>query len=276
MGRQMNFWELSDAEWEYLGPFLQIAMTDVRRGAPRIADDRPAAQACLYRHFHYEHREEGYRCVRWNDLPACMGVSPSTANRRFREWSRTGAWHRFWRGLHELRCAPQVPESAADPARITGRFPVGDVLGELERAYLFFNGRFFAGSLPGVIGLSVERSSARHCLGYFCAHVWRDGARTLDHIAIQASALGLGAEGTLGVLLHEMVHLRNDQAGVSDCHPNIQYHNRYFRDLAVLSGLSCGVRDNRRGYAETELNDEGRRAVNELRPDASLFRLEAR
>jgi hypothetical protein len=76
-----------------------------------------------------------------------------------------------------------------------------------------------------------------------------------------------------------MVHLRNDQMvrfaadrfGAIHVHPGNQYHNRFFRDLAVRSGLACGPRHATYGYASTHLSADGREAVAELRPNRELF-----
>jgi transposase len=271
----MPSWQLTDKEWAQLGHLLEAFPTTGGRGHPRIADNRPAAQACLYRHFHAG--SSGNRSFGWNNLPSSLGVSPSTANRRFREWSTSGAWQRFWHALLDLRRGKshRSPEEWVTE-RATGRFPVGDVLSELERAYLFFNTRFFGSSLPSGIGLGVERKATERCQGYFCAKVWREKGRALGHIALHASAIEGGASAAMAVLLHEMVHLRNDQAGISDCHPANQYHNRYFRDLAVLAGLICGARDPARGYAYTELAEAGHQAVAELCPNEDLFHWKVR
>ena len=55
-------------------------------------------------------------------------VYPSTANRRFREWTASGAWSRFWQAVLDLRRAahPELSVQAWEVVRLTGRFPVGD------------------------------------------------------------------------------------------------------------------------------------------------------
>jgi hypothetical protein len=142
----------------------------------------------------------------------------------------------------------------------------------LERAYQFFNDHFFGGRLPQEIALSVEQETRRRCRGYFCARLWHDGHRHLGHIALATQVLCGRAEPVLAVLLHEMVHLRNHQTSLPDCHPRNQYHNRHFRDTAGLAGLACEARDPVVGYALTTLNEHGRKAVAELRPAPAAFR----
>jgi transposase len=268
----MQAWQLTDAEWDTLGRMLADPEASVQGpGRPRLENGREAAEACLYRHYHT--LAESYRCFGWNALPTDLGVSPSTANRRFREWTASGAWERFWDGLMRLRHGPaRTPNRRRRTARqCDKRFPVRAVLAELERAYEFFNEYFFGGTLPQEVAIALERQTSRRCRGYFCARLWRQGAHRLGHIALSTSALG-SAEAGLSVLLHEMVHLRNDQVGVSDCAPGSQYHNRHFRDVAVLAGLQCAARDARFGYAETHLSERGRQAITLLHPQDDVFR----
>src|SRR4051794_21083600 len=69
-----------------------------------------------------------------------------------------------------------------------------------------------------------------------------------------------------------MVRFAADRLGAIDVHPGNQYHNRFFRDLAVRSGLTCGPRHATYGYAFTQLSSTGREAVADLRPDREVFR----
>lgn len=271
-------WKLSNAEWEELGVLLQLSKSSSGgRGRPRIDDDRPAAEACLYRFYH--DRQSGYRTFGWNDLPRSLGVSPSTANRRFREWTANGSWARFWEALGRLREERAVERQKKhrtvevwDVQREWGHFPVGDMLAELERAYRFFNGFFYGSTLPKDVAISLERYVAGQCLGYFCARIWNRGVRRLHHIALHVSVLGKGARPALAVLLHEMVHLRNKQVSIRDCNASNQYHNLYFRDVAQVSGLTCGKRSRSHGFSSTSLSARGREAIQELQPRNDLFR----
>ena len=73
-------------------------------------------------------------------------------------------------------------------------------------------------------------------------------------------------------LLHEIVHLRNDQYGLQDCKQSRQYHNLLFRDVAQLAGLDCTERDNNVGFALTKLNDRSHAAIKELKLEEAVFR----
>lgn len=265
----MPEWRITDEEWKLLGRLLRVqVLRESNVGRPRADNDRPAAEACLFRHFHSLSPE--YPCFGWNELPGEIGVSPSTANRRYREWVRSGAWGRFWQGLLQARQG-----QAASPwkvERAAGVFPAGDISSELERAYCFFAERFFGGVLSKNLAIILTRTGRRTLKGFYCPRLWTDGTRRVGQVAIDVSTLAEGVAAVLGTLLHEMVHLRNEQFGITDCHSRNQYHNRHFRDLAEVSGLSCGKRHVRLGYGMTCLNEQGRQAITDFRPDPQAFR----
>src|SRR4051812_23176781 len=96
----MTDWELTEAEWEAVGGILDVP-APAGPGRPRTGDERQVAAAVLYRHFHC--LVERYRSFGWNRLPRRFGVSPSTANRRFREWTADGRWARFVHALLRVR-----------------------------------------------------------------------------------------------------------------------------------------------------------------------------
>jgi hypothetical protein len=183
-------------------------------------------------------------------------------NRRFNAWLESGAWVRFWDALLDLRYGVHrgaewaVPPNLASSSRLAS--PVRNVLSELERAYCFFNARFFGGTLPSNLVITLEDKRPR---GYFCADRWLAArGQVCHHLMVSLAAVGQGKEEALAVLLHEMVHCRNHCVGVVDCAPG-QYHNRHFRDTALLAGLECLDRDHWYGYAVTTLGARGRRAV---------------
>lgn len=154
----------------------------------------------------------------------------------------------------------------------TGRLisPVPTIISELERAYLHFNDRFFGGALSRDVVIAIERP-ANSYRGYYCSGQWTDGEKRLGHIAICGTALTGSPVAALEVLLHEMVHCRNDQCGFRDTNPRTQYHNRLFRDVAQLVGLRCGERHPYLGYARTTLDERGLKAIETLSPDEKAF-----
>lgn len=264
-------WTTTDAEWEELGHILSADSRPARPGRPRLEDVRSIAEACLFRSFHSLAGGRNH-CFDWNGLPRSFGVSPSTANRRFREWNESGAWAEFWTGLLRLR----RPERRVRPrrARRTSPYPVADILGELQRAYHFFNGLLFGGLLPEEIAITVIRGEGPGgARGYFCGRSWLWGREEpVDLIAVSGLAIQAGPHAALETLIHEMVHLRNARVGLVDCTNRGLYHNRHYRDAAVLAGLACGACDKNHGYGATTLGVAGAKAVARLRPKASLFK----
>lgn len=272
MTTTLDDWQLTDEEWNQLKDILCAAPRAAatgNRGRRRLANDRRVAEACLFRHFHT--LAVRYRSFGWHKLPATLGVSPATANRRFREWTASGAWLRFWDALTKLRQL-DAPPRAPGPRRAGGRgFPVQQIIAALEHAYGFLNEQLFGNTLASPVAITLE-TPRKAMAGYFCSRLWQTEDRTMGQIAVCTSLLGTGSELVLATLLHEMVHLRNDQFGLADCHPKNQYHSRNFRDVAVLHGLQCEDRDPRRGYARTSLDERGHQAIKHLALDEQLFR----
>ncbi len=96
------------------------------------------------------------------------------------------------------------------------------------------------------------------------------GGQARPEIGIAAEALAEPWVVYAGVL-HELVHLANVEANVSDVHPRRNYHNTAFRDLAESIGLIV-ERDGSRGWAVTSLSAELRhRLETDFRPNLAAF-----
>lgn len=252
----MAQWHLSEREWKTLSPFLRIAsLAGIRRypGRPRKTDDRLPAEACLFRFFHS--LAPVNRAFGWNQIPKSLGVSPATANRRFREWTGSGAWTRFWSALQELRSRPVVV--------LPVRSPVLAAVAELQRAFSFLNMRLFGNALPARILLTIESLRRPRVLGMF-SPLYESG-----HIAVAFRTIKAGPLEVLHTLIHEMVHFRNHVAKLPDVHNH--YHNRHFRDAAAAAGLICTWEPNR-GYGSTRLARRARQAISSLGLKRQLFR----
>lgn len=256
-------WYLSNAEWRAYSRILVSSPPSRKRGRPRRTDDRLAAQACLYRHFHSHGKN---RTFGWNRLPKRLGVSPATANRRFREWTESGAWLGFYEALIEHRFENAFLFLQKHGGRNRPDSPVVAVIRELERGYAFFNACFCGGKLPGNVIITIEKGFPRHRRGEF--RPIRIRRRRRYWLAVACEELERPPEQIMGVLLHEMVHLRNHLAKLPDAHQH--YHNCHFRDTAALLGLQCEKRHPRRGYMTTSLNEWGCRAVALLKPDIRI------
>jgi hypothetical protein len=251
---------LEVSEWQTLSHLLGATSGDTR--ALR------AAQACLFRYS--VQMAKRYRTFDWHALPAELGVTGVTANRRFLCWCKSGQWFGFWDALIELRygrATPEKPHKNIDQCN-----PLQALILELERAYRFFNHRFTGNQLPTNVVISVE-AKGRYG-GYLSPHFWRVGfnPEIQHHLVVSASAIRHGSsERALEVLLHEMAHLSNVAVGVSDTDPITQYHRQDFRDTALLFGLACGERKAKTGYGSTTLADRGAKAITLLQPVEKVF-----
>lgn len=246
-------WKLSDAQWRRLRPLLLAGKPlpqTTGRGRPRSADDRAAAEACLYRFFRSQALK--YHTFGWNQLPRNLGISPATANRRFRQWNHQGRWPKFWAAFLTIR------RTHIEPSPFQSH--VGPILRELERAYAFFNSYFFANTLPEQVIVLIEE--LKRCRGMF-------RPTRPPQIALSLRRCGEGEGAAMATLLHEMVHLRNNCIGQKDVWG--YYHNRLFRDTAVLAGLECLPRQNGTGYARTQLSEEAIKAIKILKPQSRFF-----
>lgn len=268
-------WLLSDAEWATLRSLLEdseAACPRCRRGRPRHEDVRSLAEACLFRYFHRLSSGRNHT-FHWNALPDSFGVSPATANRRFREWNEAGTFPRFWAELLKLR-SPRKRARARRPRKQTP-YPGADLVLELQRAYRFFNEVLFGSALPEELAVTIHLGRPRdRRLGYFCGRSWRCGVdRPVDTIAVASLAIAGGPEVALEVLIHEMVHHRNDRYGLRDCSNGGIYHNAFFKDAAVLAGLCCPPScDRNYGYGHTSLGERARWAIARLRPNEEVYR----
>ncbi len=267
----MTPWQLTTAEWLALASLvIPPSVETCGRGRPRTPVTRKLVEACLYRHYHS--RSPGTtRSFGWNTLPRTFGVSPATANRRFNEWVADGTWGKVWAALLALRTprseppadrgiGPDLPGETVSPLGS----PVAPTVVWLERAYRHLNGTLFGGGLPPAVLITLEDRPICGRAAYFCARRWHsDSGGTVHHIMMSTGVWAAGAASILAALLHEAVHARCHQLGLPDTSAR-QYHNRHFRDTALVSGLSCGCRHPQFGYARTEPDDRGREAIGEF------------
>lgn len=99
------------------------------------------------------------------------------------------------------------------------------ILTELERIFNFLNQRLFNGEIKPV---SIAVQAKKKCsLRYFSE----------EKILNIGSEFGnLQHQDILGVMLHEMIHIYNEQKDMIDVTAN-QYHNKYFLTMALQAGL---------------------------------------
>jgi len=263
----MQRWHLTDAEWQQVrGVLTENQLPNSKSvGRPVKVNLKGIAEAALYHHF--ASLASKYKCFGWNELPSDPSgfcVSASSANRWYRRWLESGQWFRFWDLLVALR-------RGADGPRLC-ESPMGLLIKELERAYSFFNWHFMGNALP--VRIIVSCGETDSCVaGWFNGRFDAKGKEnsSIPHICISLHALTSTME-VCHTLLHEMAHLRNYVVGIKDC-GRAQYHNRHFRDSALLFGVAS-ARNSITGYASTHLDKRGEAAVFALDPDLSMIGLE--
>jgi len=144
------------------------------------------------------------------------------------------------------------------------------LLGELYRAFDFFNDRFMENDLPKVV-ITIQEAGRRNALGWFGKSFWSDRVcgDGVSEINFSAEFMYRSPEAILETLLHEMAHLKNAVDGVRDCTSG-QYHNKHFKNTAEKFGLTV-ERGGNKGYAFTSLDEEGLKAVSDFNPDKKAF-----
>ncbi len=112
--------------------------------------------------------------------------------------------------------------------------PTQETYTELQRAYDFFNGELFGGTLSSCI-ITVPRQKKSH--GFFWAETWvtAKGKRTTDEIALNPVDFKTRTtRQVLSTLVHEMAHLWQHRFGKSSRNG---YHNRQWAAKMVELGL---------------------------------------
>lgn len=257
---------LSEEQWEKYGFHLRRFPKSTARGRKPSLNLKEVAEACL---FHYRHSLSMSRnTFGWHRLPTIFHVSGATANRFFRFWRQNGDWERFHEAVSHTLPTPargiqkMAPALPARPLAVS----LAPALRELERAFSFFNARLFNNELPVNVLIIVQESSEREC-GFFRGNALSISGKEHHLIAVSLGSLYGSVHGTLGTLLHEMVHLRNFSLGILDVGARFaRYHNMHFRDAAETAGLECSCRSPNYGFASTALNQRGKAAVEKLHP----------
>jgi hypothetical protein len=251
-------WRLTDAEWKALEHLLAAPAPGQQGGRPRNDNRRAAAEMALV-HL-YQTYAATYSSFGWNSPHGeeKFDVSAATANRRYREWVANGQWQAFYAALAALRTA------ASPRPRPPVYRPVSVTLAALENAYGYLAGQLFPDLPPVAVTISIGCQKGGR-LGFFLPDCFRAADLVVHNITIAVQALR-GKAAALGTLIHEMVHLLNYTRQLKDVSRH-HYHNKVFRDAALVSGLDCPAHDSRRGYQHTVLNGHGRRVVEAFEVD---------
>ena len=109
---------------------------------------------------------------------------------------------------------------------------------ELQRAFAFFNARFWDGLLPEPVFAFFAQPPNGRRLGHFLADAWvaPDGTHH-DEIVVYADlALAAGMQAVVETLIHEMVHVWQHHHGVPGRIHNRQWHAEARRVGLVTRG----------------------------------------
>ena len=112
--------------------------------------------------------------------------------------------------------------------------PTAKTYDGLNRAYVFFNDRLFAGELPACL---VTLQRAKKAYGYFAGGRFgsKDGKTVTDEIALNPSHFrDRTTEQSLSTLVHEMVHLWQHHFGKPS---RAGYHNKEWAEKMHAVGL---------------------------------------
>lgn len=129
---------------------------------------------------------------------------------------------------------------------------------ELNRLFALFNEHYFDNEIETPV-ITIQTNGHKKLTMGWCTvrKVWAEkgGDNSYYEICICAEYLSRDINGICATLLHEMVHLYNQQRGVNDCSRGNSYHNKVFRDTAQARGLIIGY-THKYGWTTTTLNSE--------------------
>jgi len=129
------------------------------------------------------------------------------------------------------------------------------IVNGLELLFDKFNDKFFESSLSRPV-ITLSEEGRRRAFGWFITEKWVDGKKVKYHeINICPEYLDRPIEEVCGTLLHEMVHLKNAQSGLKDCHRNGLYHTKKFQICAEQHGLNV-TKTTKHGWSDTSLKAE--------------------
>lgn len=147
---------------------------------------------------------------------------------------------------------------------------MSEIISELEKCFNGINAEFYNNEL--VMPLITVQSGRKSVLGWCSSRErWNSSGEKVYEINIVAENLGRTKNEIVGTMMHECVHLYNSQHGIKDC-TAAQYHNKKFKTAAESHGLTVQSMKNR-GFAHTELNEQGKAFAERIQLNIDAFRL---
>lgn len=125
--------------------------------------------------------------------------------------------------------------------------------GYLEKIFRALNTDSFGGELEEPI---ITIQSTPGAYGHITvSKVWKRKDDMRHELNISADYLQRPIEQVVATMIHEMVHLYNEQHGIQDCSRGGTYHNRKFKEEAEKHMISID-KDERYGWTITKVTDD--------------------
>lgn len=147
-------------------------------------------------------------------------------------------------------------------------------LEEIYRLYNFFLNHFNPelAVKEAKVFFTIQSRHGKKVLGHFAPESWSDGEHNYHEINLAAEKLNRSVTEICETLLHECVHLHNNTLGIIDANFVNQYHNKHFKSRCSAWGLKASIMPGR-GYALTELTEEGVTAIDLAKPNPDAFKI---
>jgi hypothetical protein len=140
--------------------------------------------------------------------------------------------------------------------------PYIEAVSVLDKAFDFFNEKYCNSLLKKPL-ITIMSNGNSSCYGWHWANKWVHNGNSKTEIMLAAECMDRDIEDILETLIHEMVHLYNDQHDTPDCNAQ-QYHNRNFKNTAERVFFLEVRRMDYRGWAQTLLTEVSRADVREF------------
>ncbi|GCD11692.1 SprT-like domain-containing protein [Clostridium tagluense] len=149
---------------------------------------------------------------------------------------------------------------------------------ELHTAFDFINEAHYNNELiPPIITVQANPNKKKIIYGWCsCLPRWIRKINEIDQhfyeINITSNRLDSPYEEVIETLIHEVVHLANNQHNIEDCNSHSQKHNEHFKTEAERIGLIV-EKAGRTGYSQTSLSDNLLAEIQEMGLDEEAFNI---
>lgn len=148
---------------------------------------------------------------------------------------------------------------------------VANIIEQLGLIFDKFNETKFDGTLIKPV-ITVQSGQKQKAYGWCSVgHRWQDNEQNGYHeINISAEYINREIPEIAETMLHEMIHLWNQQNGIRDCSKQTGRHLKQFKDACDKFGLPV-EKDSKGDWCITKLNDELIQLINTFGIDEGVF-----